>query len=110
MRAHPYKLVRMLECLDQIFRRSLGKVRYLELFRLLVLHTPDAAEMMIAVGTNGSIVWPVLWTARVVVNHCLIIEIQNIERTVRTNAMMNRTEPQITAGDEFRFLVFARNK
>ena len=66
--------------LRQVLRFSTGTV---ELRRLLVLHAPDAAEVMIAIGADGGVRRTVQRPARVVVDDGLVVEVDDVERAVR---------------------------
>src|SRR5947209_9632648 len=76
----------------------------LEFLCLIVLHTPDAAEVMVAVGSDGGVVCSVAGSARIVVDYRLVIKIDDVKRAIRTNASMNRTEPKIAAANKLFFL------
>jgi hypothetical protein len=91
----------MIERLQEIVCLGGIKRRNFKVLGLFVLYPPDASEVMVAVRTHRGIAGAMSWTASIVVNHGLIVEIKNVKRTVRTDSRMNRPEPEIAAGDEF---------
>ena len=76
--------------------------RHLEALRLLVLDAIDAAEAVVPIGTHGGVGWPVLRPARVVVDHRLVVEIDDVERPVGPDTRLDGPEPEIAAADELR--------
>ena len=76
--------------------------RHLETLRLLVLDAIDAAEAVVAIGTHGGVGGPVLRPARVVVDHRLVVEIDDVERPVGPDTRLDGPEPEIAAADELR--------
>ena len=78
--------------------------RHVELRRLLVLHAPDAAEVVVAVGADGGVDRVVLRPARVVVDHGLVVEIDDVERAVGTDARLDGPEPHVAAAHELGLL------
>ena len=75
-----------------------------ELLRLLVLHFPDAAEVVIAIRPDGGVRRTVQRTAGVVVDHRLVVEVDDVERAVGADAGFDRTEPHVAAADELGLL------
>ena len=69
-----------------------------------MLHAPDAAEVMVAIGPSGGVVRAVCRAARVVVNCGLIVKIDHVKRAIRTDARVDGAEPEIATGDELGFL------
>src|SRR5437667_7344743 len=60
---------------------------------------------MIAVGANRGIVRAVRRAARVVVNHRLVIKIDDVKRAIRSDAGVDGAKPQVAAADEFLLLL-----
>ena len=71
--------------------------------RLLMLHLPDAAKVVIAIRTHRRVGRTVHRTTRVVVDDGLIVEIDDIKRTIGTDAILDGTEPEVFAADELGF-------
>ena len=82
-------------------RFSAGSV---ELRRLLVLHAPDAAEVVVAIGPHRGVGGAVLRPARVVVDDGLVVEVDDVERAVGTDARFDRAEPHVAAAHELGLL------
>ena len=74
---------------------GLGKVRDGELRRRLVLDTIDATEIVLSVRTDRGARLAMQRTTGVVVRHDRGVEIQDVERAVRTKAHVDRTEPMV---------------
>ncbi len=72
--------------------------------RLLVLHAPDAGEVMIAIRAHRGVGGAVDRAAGVVVDHRLVVEIDHVERAVGSDARLDRAEPQVAAAHELRLL------
>ncbi len=68
---------------------------------LFVLHSPDAAEVMVAVRTDGSIGGSVLRPTGVVVNDGLVVEVDHVEGAIGADSGFDRTEPEVLAADKF---------
>src|SRR5687768_18587396 len=98
MSGHASPAVRMLQSLYLVIDAREGSFR--QLLRLLVLNAPDAAEMMIAIGTNRGVARAMFRSASVIVNGGLVVEINHVKRAIRSDATVNRAEPKIGAGDE----------
>ncbi|CAB4583847.1 unannotated protein [freshwater metagenome] len=73
-------------------------------FRLLVLHFPHAAKVVVTIRTHGGIRGAVDRAAGVVVNDGLIVEVDDIQCAVGANAVFDRAEPQVLAAHELGFL------
>src|SRR5438094_9776927 len=71
---------------------------------VLVLHAPDAAKMMVAVGPRGGVVRAVRGAARVVVDGGLVVIVHDVQRAVGPDAGVNRPEPKVSARDKLGFL------
>ena len=108
LRVLAHMAVRILQRFDQVFRRSLRDVRHLERLGLLVVHAPDAAEVMIAVRTQRRVGRAVNRSARVVVSDRLVVEVGDVKRAVGSDARVDRAEPFITSADELRFARLVR--
>ena len=111
MGRQPHMAVRMRQRLQHLTRLALDQIRYGQLFRLLVLDFPDAAEIMVAVRTNRRVDPVVVRTTGVVVNDRLIVKIRQIHAPVRTDTDLNRPPPHVLTANEFRFFTprqFAR--
>src|SRR3984957_802864 len=94
----------MSERFDKFDRIGLVQIRDVELFGVVVLDAPDAAEVMVAIGAEGFVALRVVArAARVVVDDGLVIEIEDVERAVGTDTLVDGTEPEVAAGDEFFF-------
>ena len=85
-------------------RRFPREFRDRERFRLVVLHAPDAAEVVVAIRPHRRAGRAVLRAARVVVNHGLVVEIDDVKRAVGTDARLDRTPPVIFPLHELGFL------
>ena len=72
-------------------------------FGVLVLHAPDAGKVVVAIGPDGGVGRAVQRAAGVVVNDGLVVEIDDVERAVRADAVFNGAEPQIGAANKFLF-------
>ena len=100
--------VGMLQRFQEIGGSCSREIWNVQEFALLVVHTPDAAEIMIAIRTNGSIRRAVLGAACVVVDDRLIVEVADVERAIGPDPSLDRAKPHITPGDEFRLAHFVR--
>ena len=97
--------VRMIERRDQLrARRIFREFRDRERLRLVVLHAPDAAEVVVAVRPHRRAGRAVLRAARVVVDHGLVVEIDDVKGAVGTDARLDRTPPVIFPLHELRLL------
>src|SRR3954465_14105692 len=83
-----------------------GQIGNLQFLAFLVVDPPNAAEIMIAIRTNGSVSRPMARSTRVVMNHGLVIKIADVKRAIRPDACLNRTEPHISPRDELRLTYF----
>ena len=72
-------------------------------FGFFVLDAPDAAEVVVAVGADGGVGGAVVGAAGVVVDDGLVVEIEEVEGTVRADAGFDGAEPEVAAADEFGF-------
>ena len=86
------------------------ELRHGERLGLLMLHFPDAGEIVVAVGANRGVGRTVLRPAGVVVNDRLVVEIDDVECAVGADAGFDRAEPEVRAAHELGFLAarFAR--
>ena len=93
-----------LQCSTALRAFGFGGAARGDLFRLLVLHLPDAAVVVVAVGADGSVGWAVGGAAGVIVNDGLIAEIDDIQRAIGTDADFDGAEPETLAADELGLL------
>ena len=70
----------------------------------LVLNPPEARELVIAIRARRGVAGAVGRTAGVVVHRNLIVEIDHVERAIRTHPTVNRPEPVVGAGEELGLL------
>ena len=75
-----------------------------QLLRLLVLHAPDASEVVVAIRPCSRVVRAMSWAAGVIVNRCLVIKIHEVERPVGSNARVDRPKPEVGSRDKFLLL------
>ena len=102
------RVVRNLQRLHQFGSAGLRQIRHRHLLRLLVIHAPDAAKVMIAIRTQRGVRRAVNGAARVVVDDGLIVEIHDVERAIRPDARVDGTEPFVASADELRFARLVR--
>src|SRR5258705_4129112 len=76
---HAHVTIWIFKSLRQIADGCFREIWHLELFGFLVLHAPNAAKIMVAIGTNGSVHIVMAWTTRVVVDHGLVVEVENVK-------------------------------
>src|SRR3954453_22786317 len=92
----------MLKRFDELGWACPGQIGDFQFFALLVIDTPNAAEIMIAIRPDGSIGRTMAGSARVVMHNCLVVKIADVKRAVGTNARLDRPEPHVSAANELR--------
>src|ERR1041384_2317669 len=66
-----------------------------------MLNPPDTREVMVAIRPHRRIIGAVPRAASVIMNRGLIIEINHVQRAVRSDPRMNRPKPKIRSRDKF---------
>ncbi len=94
----------MIERFDQLAGGSLGEIGDGKLFGIAMVDAPDAAEVVVAIGTHGGVDLVVVGAAGVVVDDGLIVEVADVERAIGADADFDRAPPHVLAADEFRLL------
>ena len=93
----------MREGLGEVDFRASGEVRDLDLLGLFVVELPDAAEVVVAVRADGSVDVIVVRAAGIVVDDGLVVEVADVDGTVRADANLDGAPPHVLAADEFGF-------
>src|SRR5687767_3505133 len=62
---------------------------------------------MVAIRTDGGVYVVMPRTARVVVDNCLVVEIEDVECAVGSEASLDGKEQEVATADEFGFAIFA---
>ena len=104
VRGHPHMRVRMLQRLRQLGGTRFRQIRHRDLLRVLVVDAPDAAKVVVAVGTYGGVDFVVVGAACVVVDDGLVVKIADKDRAVRAHADLDGPPPHVFAADELRLL------
>ena len=69
-----------------------------------MLYAPDARKVVVAIGPEGRISFAVNGATGVVVDDCLVIEIDDVQRAIGPDAILDRAKPEIGAADKLGFL------
>ena len=102
IRRHPDPAVRMIEHLDESCRGVGSQVEARQHLSLTVLDPVDPRELVVPIRTGRRVVRAVRGTASIVVHRDLIVEIDQIQCPIRSDAAVDWLEPVVRAGEKMR--------